>query len=138
VVQLDTGKRITLRCRVTASDTSVSGPYFRPYMASFIFSKQRNILDINSLVKNSIHSAVLQMYPILCITVDRAFQETRHVTATRRPAPLADKLVKYSQLYSPGDCVTTCYGSRDPNLQHTSIQQYKSNLVVQRVKEKLK
>ena len=72
------------------------------------------------------------MYPILCSTADSAFQDAGHVTATRRPAPLADKLVKYSQLCSPGDCVTTCYGSRDPTLLHTSIQPYKSNSAVQR------
>jgi len=72
------------------------------------------------------------MYPILCSAADGTFQDAGHVTATWRPAPLADKLVKYSQLCSPGDCVTTCYESRDPTLPHTSIQQYKSNSVVQR------
>jgi hypothetical protein len=110
----------------------MSAPNFRAYMASLIFSKQRNILDINFLVKDSLHWAVQQMYPIWCSTADSTFQDAGHVTATRRPAPLADKLVKYSQLCSPGDCVTTCYGSRDPTLLHTSIQQYKSNSVVQR------
>jgi hypothetical protein len=48
-----------------------------------------------------------------------------------QPAPRADKLVKYSQICAPRDCVISRYGSRDPTLPHTSIQQYKSNSAVQ-------
>jgi len=40
------------------SDASISGPDFRPYKASLIFSKQRNIRDTNFLVNKSIHRAV--------------------------------------------------------------------------------
>ena len=67
------------------------------------------------------------MYPILCITADSTLQDAGHVTATRRPTPLAVKLVKYSPamlLCSPGVCETTCYGSRDPTRTHvdTAVQ----------------
>jgi len=92
------------------------------------FPNSATYVTLISSLTNQYTEQFQQMYPVLCITADSAFQDAGHVIATRWPTPLADKLVKYSQLCSSGDCVTTCYVSRDTTLPHTSIQQVQIKL----------
>lgn len=91
------------------------------FIAPLVFSQQTNVLHIRFLINNSLYYAVQQPPPFSRVTADGTLQDAGHVTAARRPAPPADKLVKYSQRCSPRDCVTTCDVSRDPALTGVDI-----------------